>query len=63
MCSKHFKGLCENDSIHEQFLKAIKDADLNGSEPIEIPIGTEYLVFQQTHIAEIQEILKQQKQE
>lgn len=60
VCSKHFEELRQNETIHKQFLKAIKSANPMGNRPIIIPIGTEELVFGQTHIAEIQEILKQQ---
>ncbi len=63
VCSKHFEELRQNESIHKQFLKAIKSANPMENRPIKIPIGTEELVFGQTHIAEIQEILKQQEQD
>ena len=60
VCSKHFEELRENDSIRDQFHNEILRADANVNHPIVVRIGNDDIIFGQTHIAEIQEILKNQ---
>ena len=62
VCSKHFEELRENDSIREQFHNEILRADANVNHPIVVRIGNDDIIFGQTHIAEIQEILKSDKE-
>lgn len=60
-CSKRFEELRENRSIRDRFYKKILETDVNVDKPIEIPItDSETITFKQTHLAEIQEILKKQ---
>lgn len=59
-CSKHFEELREKIDVRERFYREIKKADVNVDEPIEIPIAADSITFSQSHIAEIQEILKKQ---
>lgn len=60
-CSKKFEALRNNDSIREAFLKHIKEYDIHVEESkVEIPIGNnDKITFTVKHLAEIQEILKQ----
>ncbi len=60
-CSKKFEALRNNDSIREAFLKHIKEYDIHVEESkVEIPIGNnDKITFTAKHLAEIQEILKQ----
>lgn len=60
-CSKTFEKLRGIDSVREDFFDALRTADIQSPEPIEIPIGNMYISFTQTHLAEIQEILKSEK--
>ena len=62
VCSKHFEELRENDSIREQFHNEILRTDANVNHPIVVRIGNDDIIFGQTHIAEIQEILKSDKE-
>lgn len=59
-CSKRFEELRENVKVRERFHEAIKNANVNSDKPIVITIATEKLTFNQTHLAEIQQILKRQ---
>ena len=62
VCSKHFEELRENDRVREQFHNEILRANTNVNHPIIVRIGNDDVVFGQTHIAEIQEILKSEKE-
>lgn len=62
ICSKHFEELRRNNAIREHFYREIMDADCSSAEPIEVHIGNDTLIFGQTHIGEIQEILKETKE-
>lgn len=58
-CSKRFEALREKDDIREEYLKAIRGAIISQGGKEEIPIGHEVsLTFTATHLAEVQEILK-----
>lgn len=58
-CSKRFEALREKDSIREEYLKAIRNANISNEGKVEIPVGHEdTLTFTATHLAEIQELLK-----
>lgn len=57
-CSKKFKEMRSNKDLIEQFYKSIESADVSTSEPIDVKIGNATIRFTQTHLAEIQEILK-----
>ena len=57
-CSKKFKAMRSNKEIISQFYKNIETTDVHASEPIAIPIGNANIRFTQTHLAEIQAILK-----
>lgn len=59
-CSKRFEELREDNNVRERFHEAIKRANINSDRPIIIPIADEELTFSQSHLAEIQEILKEQ---
>ncbi len=60
-CSKHFEELRENSVVLDKFHDAIQKANVMTDEAIEIPIGNEEIItFSQTHLAEIQEIMKRQ---
>lgn len=59
-CSKEFEYLRKNEKIRENFLRAIKTADIQNQGIVEIPIGSEDTIkFTGKHLAEIQEILLQ----
>ena len=60
-CSKKFENLRRIDSVREDFFDALRNTNIQSPEPIEIPIGNMYISFTQTHLAEIQEILKSEK--
>ena len=60
-CSKRFEAMRSNKEIIEQFYRNIESANINTSEPITIQIGNADIRFTQTHLAEIQEILKSHK--
>ena len=62
ICSKHFEELRRNNAIREHFYREIMDADCSSATPIEVHIGNDTLIFGQTHIGEIQEILKETKE-
>lgn len=67
-CSKYFKEVRGgkdyfedyegNEKFYNRFIKALKSANTDGYEPIEIPFGNSSITFTQTHLAEIQEIFK-----
>lgn len=58
-CSKHFEALRSNTKIRDAYIAAIKNAKITTQGTIDIPIGNEEkLTFTATHLAEIQEILK-----
>lgn len=59
-CSKRFKELREDEELIKRFHRAIRQANVNSDQPIEIPIANQILTFSQKHLAEIQEILKKQ---
>lgn len=61
-CSKHFEELREKVDVRERFYREIKKADVHIDEPIEIPIAADSITFSQSHLAEIQEILKKQEE-
>lgn len=59
-CSKRFKALRKNDSVREKYLKAIRNANISNEGKAEIPIAKEAkLTFTATHLAEVQELLKE----
>ena len=60
ICSKHFKELRSNENIYNKFLNSLKNTNYMVNHPISIPIGKDKITFSQTHIAEIQSILKYQ---
>ncbi len=61
-CSKEFKQNRHIPSIEEDFLAEILVANVQSDTPIDIPCGTQMnIYFTQTHLAEIQEILKSGK--
>lgn len=60
-CSKRFEAMRSNKEIIEQFYRNIESANVHSSEPITIPIGNADIRFTQTHLAEIQAILKTDK--
>lgn len=60
-CSKKFKIMRQNREIMEQFYSNIKTSDIQSVEAISVTIGNADIRFTQTHLAEIQEILKSDK--
>ena len=60
-CSKKFKIMRQNRDIIEKFYSNINTADIQSGEAISVPIGNADIRFTQTHLAEIQEILKSDK--
>lgn len=60
-CSKRFKLMRGNPDIIKTFYKNIRHADLQSASAIKVPIGNADIRFTQTHLAEIQEILKSNK--
>lgn len=60
-CSKRFAAMRSNKEIIEQFYRNIESANVQTSEPITIQIGNADIRFTQTHLAEIQAILKTDK--
>lgn len=60
-CSKKFKIMRQNREIIEKFYSNINTADIQSREAISVPIGNANIRFTQTHLAEIQEILKSDK--
>lgn len=61
-CSKRFEAMRLNKEIIEQFYQNIKSADVQTVKPISVSIGNVDIWFTQKHLAEIQEILKTDKQ-
>ena len=59
--SKRFEAMRSNKEIIEQFYRSIESANINTNEPISIQIGNADIRFTQTHLAEIQAILKTDK--
>lgn len=62
-CSKDYKLLRNNSQIHNDFLKYLMSVDIYDTEPIKVPIGNSEMNFTATHIVEIQQILKLQREE
>ena len=60
-CSKKFEFLRSSDIYQERFIDAIKKAQPFSVSSLRVPIGSETIQFTQTHLAEIQEILKSGK--
>ena len=60
-CSKKFETMRNNKEIMDKFYKNIMRANTYSDEPIVVQIGNADIKFTQTHLAEIQEILKQDK--
>lgn len=60
-CSKRFEAMRSNKELIEQFYRSIESADIHTSEPITIQMGNADIRFTQTHLAEIQVILKTDK--
>lgn len=59
-CSKRFKSFRQNEGIRRRYLEAIQGADTQDQEKVIIPVGMgETFTFTATHLAEIQEILRQ----
>jgi hypothetical protein len=58
-CSKRFEALRSNETIRKAYLKAICDADTSEGGTVEVDVGHEdTLTFTATHLAEVQELLK-----
>ncbi|MEG2138417.1 MAG: hypothetical protein RRY64_07115, partial [Oscillospiraceae bacterium] len=57
-CSKHFESLRNNEKIANDFLAVICDAKITNQGQIEIPIKEYKIRFTATHLAEVQELLK-----
>lgn len=57
-CSKDYTLLRNNDAIWQQFVENIINADVMSGGNVDIPIGAGSITFTATHLAEIQEILK-----
>ena len=63
-CSKSFEKLRRNDEIREKYINKIKSTLIQDQGTIEIQIYKDKsLLFTATHLAEIQEILKQKPEE
>ena len=63
ICSKQFEELRDNDSIRHRFHNEILRVNPYVDHPISIRVLDDCeIVFAQTHIAEIQEILKSEKE-
>ena len=60
-CSKRFIAMRSNKEIIEQFYRSIETASVQTNEPIAIKIGNADIRFTQTHLAEIQAILRTDK--
>lgn len=60
-CSKRFEAMRSNKELIEQFYRSIESTNVHTSEPITIQIGNADIRFTQTHLAEIQAILKTDK--
>ncbi len=59
-CSKRFEVLRGKESIRKNYLRAIRDTKITSEGKLEIQVGhEETLTFTATHLAEIQEILKE----
>lgn len=61
-CSKDYIYLRNNQVAWQNFVKAIKKADVSKGDNIEIPIGDKTITFTATHLAEIQEIFRLEKE-
>lgn len=57
-CSKDYKLLRNNEIIWQQFVKSIMGANPLKDGAVEIPIGGESVTFTATHLAEVQEIFR-----
>lgn len=60
-CSKKFTMMRMNNDVMEKFYKKIEAADTTSTNAISIPIGDVDIRFTQTHLAELQEIIKSGK--
>lgn len=59
-CSKRFEFLRSNTAIREDFIKAIKNTQVQNQGIVEVPIGREDTVsFTAKHLAELKEIFNQ----
>lgn len=57
-CSKVFEELRENTKVRKLYWNELRRANPNVKTPVEISVGDKTLVFTQTHIAEIQALVK-----
>ncbi len=57
-CSKDYKLLRNNNIIWKQFVNCIMNVNVLADSAFEIPIGGKTVTFTATHLAEIQEIFK-----
>ena len=57
-CSKDYILLRNNNVIWKQFIDCIMNVDVLADSVFEIPIGGKTVTFTATHLAEIQEIFK-----
>lgn len=57
-CSKDYILLRYNDVIWQQFIDNIMAADIRSEGSIDVPIGTGSITFTATHLAEVQEIFR-----
>lgn len=57
-CSKYFESIRSHADIQEVFLKKIREKRVFGEGKADISIGEKTITFTATHLAEIQEILK-----
>ena len=60
-CSQKFRLMRKNSTMLEQFHNEIVNANVDGDEAIVVRIGDAKLHFTQTHVAELQEIIKSKK--
>ena len=59
-CSKDYVFLRYNDVIWSQFIKTLMSTDVSTAGSFEIPIGDQTITFTAIHLAEVQEIFKNQ---
>lgn len=62
-CSKHFEAFRRNEKLRKDFIRALKDTDVEDAGSVSIPIGTESITFTGKHLAEIQEILRRTQED
>ena len=58
MCSKSYKELRNNSFVYLKFLESVQKADAYGIYEVSIPIAKKHITFRQTHLAELQEVMK-----